>query len=63
MEDEQPTMAEPLGRGEPPPCCSARRWQPVRIVLVRSIGLPGGGRSPLALAIYATPALLRAAHE
>ncbi|MBE7500999.1 MAG: Txe/YoeB family addiction module toxin [Verrucomicrobiales bacterium] len=39
--------AEPLGRGEPPPRCSARGWEPVRIAFLRSTRLPGGGRSPV----------------
>jgi hypothetical protein len=46
VEDERSTMAEPLGRGEPPPRCSARGWEPVRIALLCSTVLPGGGRSP-----------------
>jgi len=40
------TDNSPLGGGEPPPRCSARRWQPVRIALLRPTVLPGGGRSP-----------------
>ena len=39
--------AEPLGRGEPPPRCSARGSVPVRIAPLRSTRLPGGGRSPV----------------
>ena len=39
--------AEPLGRGEPPPRCSVRGSVPVRIALLRSTRLPGGGRSPV----------------
>jgi len=41
-------IAEPLGRGEPPPRGSAPWRQPIRIALLRPTVSPGGGLSPVA---------------
>jgi hypothetical protein len=41
-----PYPVEPLGRSEPPPHCSGRGWEPVRIVLLRPTRSAAGGHSP-----------------